>query len=199
MGGAEMADAIALEKLGDRCLADTSSLVGRRHGPSEIEQPLCPEIVLELEHRWEVAPELLSQAICEAIALGAEAPGDARPFAQFDDDRIGDCKQPEATRIGAQGGGRHFGIPAVIPWPRQSEPVAKAIHLFGVDRVNREPPLDQCFDHGAVRHLDRDLDLRWPMAPLVAISQAAIAGSPSPPCLNIFSPIFRPSSFVRNA
>lgn len=86
MGSAETADAIPFEKLGDRCLADTSSLVGCRHGLPKIEQPLCPEILLELEHRWEVAPELLSHAICEAIALGAEVLGDARPLAQFDED-----------------------------------------------------------------------------------------------------------------
>ena len=40
----------------------------------------------------------------EALAVGAEVFGDARPFAQFDDDRVGDREQPEATRIGAQGG-----------------------------------------------------------------------------------------------
>jgi hypothetical protein len=62
--------------------------------------------------------------------------------------------------------------------------------------LKREPLLDPCFDHGAVSHRDRDLDLAASIAPLVAISQAAISASPSPPCLKIFSPIFRPSSFV---
>jgi hypothetical protein len=40
----------------------------------------------------------------------------------------------------------------------------------------------------------------WPgsAAPLVVISQAAISARPSPPCLKIFSPVFRPVSSIRN-
>ena len=58
----------------------------------------------------EVAPELLSQAVCEAVALSTEVFGDARPLAQFDHDRVDDREQPEATRIAAQGGGHHLGV-----------------------------------------------------------------------------------------
>ena len=36
----------------------------------------------------------------------------------------------------------------------------EAIHLFGIDGVHREATLHQRLDHGTVRHLDGDLDLR---------------------------------------
>ena len=39
------------------------------------------------------------------------------------------------------------------------EAVAKAIHLLGVDGVNLEAALDQRLDHGAMRRLDRNVDL----------------------------------------
>ena len=110
--------------------------------------------------RREVAPELLAHAVGEAIALGAEVLGDARPLAQFDDDGIGDRQLPEAVRIGAQGRGHHFGVAAVVLGAGQREAVAEAIHLLRIDGVHLEAALDQRLDHGAVRHLDRDLDLR---------------------------------------
>ena len=75
---------------------------------------------------------------------------------------IGDGQQPEAARIGAQGGGHHFGVAAVVLGAGQGEAVAEAIHLLGVDGVNHEAALEQRFDHGAVRDLDRDMDLPTP-------------------------------------
>src|SRR5262245_44345683 len=83
MGGVEAAYAIALEKLGDRRLVDTRGFVGRRHGLPQIEQPLRSEIVFELEDRWKIAPQLLSQAICQAIALSAEILG-GHAFSPFE-------------------------------------------------------------------------------------------------------------------
>ena len=144
------------------------------------------EIGFELEERRKIAPQLLAQAVGEAIALGTEILGDTRPLAQFDDDGIGDREQSEAARIGAQGRGHHFAVAAVVLGAGQGEAVAEAIHLLGVDGVDLEAALNQRLDHGAVRHLDRNMDLRRASdAPLVAISQAAISASPSPPCLKI--------------
>ena len=68
-------------------------------------------------------------------------------------------EQPEATRIGAQGGGHHLGVAAVVLGASHREAVAEAIHLLRVDGVNLEAALDQRLDHGAVRDLDGDVDL----------------------------------------
>ena len=83
--GIQAPDAITLQNLGDRRLSDADRFIGRRHGLPQVEQPLRPEIAFEIEDCWKIAPELLSQAICEAVAVGAEVFGDARPLAQFDD------------------------------------------------------------------------------------------------------------------
>jgi len=121
---------MALEKLGDRRLADARGFVRRRHGVPEIEQPLCPEVVFELKQCGEVAPELLAHTVRQTVALGAEVFGDARPLAQFDDDGVGDREQPKATRIGAQGGSHHLGIAAVV---------------LGTARVKRSRKRSICF------------------------------------------------------
>src|SRR5450755_1548116 len=37
-------------------------------------------------------------------------------------------------------------------------PVAKSIHLFGVERIHRKSPLNQILHHGAARRLDGNSD-----------------------------------------
>ena len=64
--------------------------MGRRRDLPQVEQPLRPEIAFKIKHRRKIAPELFTHAVCKAVALGAEVVGDARPLAQFHDDRIGD-------------------------------------------------------------------------------------------------------------
>src|SRR3984957_11842750 len=81
-------DAMAFELFGDRRLAQTARRVRRRRGFPEFEQPFGAEVVLEFEQGREVAPELLAQAVDEAVPFD-EILGDARPFAQLDDDRVG--------------------------------------------------------------------------------------------------------------
>lgn len=63
---------MALEKLGDRRLADARRFVRCRHGLPEIEQPLCSEVAFELQQCGEVAPELLTHTVRQSVALGAE-------------------------------------------------------------------------------------------------------------------------------
>ncbi len=152
-------DSMALQDFGDCRLSGAGCFVGRRHGFPQVEQPFHPEIVFKFEHRWKIAPELLPQAICEAVALPAKIFGDARPFAQFDDDGVGNHKQPKATRIDTQRGCHHLGVATVILGARQCEAVAEAIHLLQVNGVNFEAALDQRLDHGAVRDLDCDMNL----------------------------------------
>src|SRR5580693_1515773 len=150
---------MALEQLGDCRLAHTARLLRRRSGFPEFEQPLGAEVVFQCEQGREVAPELLTQAIGEAVPFNAEVLGDARPFAQLDDDRIGCGEEAEATRIGAQAGGHDLGVAAVILGAGHGETVAKPVHLLRVDGVDLEAALDQRLDYRPVRDFDGDMDL----------------------------------------
>src|SRR5713101_2651383 len=116
-------------------------------------------IGLEVEEGREVAPELLAHAVGKADALAAEVFSDARPFAQFDDDRIGGGQAAEAVRIGAQGGGHDQAVAAVILGAGHRVAVAKAVHLLGIEDPDGEAALDQRLDHRPMRHLDGDVDL----------------------------------------
>lgn len=133
--------------------------VGRRRGFPEFEQPFGAEVALEFEQGREVAPELLAQAVDEAVPFDAEILGDARPFAQLDDDRVGSRERAEATRIGAQGGGHDLGVAAVVLSAGHGETVAEAVHLLRVDGVDLEAALDQRLDYRAVWDFDRGQDL----------------------------------------
>ena len=150
---------MAFEQFGYRRLAQTARLVRRRRGFPEFEQPFGAEVVLEFEQGRELAPELLAQAVDEAVPFDAEILGDARPFAQLDDDRVGGRERAEATRIGAQGGGHDLGVAAVVLSAGHSETVAEAVHLLRVDGVDLEAALDQRLDHRAVWDFDRGQDL----------------------------------------
>ena len=65
----EAADAAILEEFGNRTLANTRRFVGARHEFPKIKEPFGTHVVFELEHRREVAPELLAHAISEAVSL----------------------------------------------------------------------------------------------------------------------------------
>ena len=154
----ETADTIALDEGGNRLFADTRSLGRRWRGLPEIEQPLGAEVAFQLKHCGKITPELLAHAVCQAIAFRAEVFGHPRPFTQFYDDRIGTPRQPIASRIGTQGRCHDLSISAVVFGSAESEAVAETIHLLRVDGMHLEATLDQRFDDGAVRNLDRDLD-----------------------------------------
>ena len=155
----EASDAMPLEQFDYRRLAQTACFLWCRCGFPEFEQPLGSKVIFKFEQGREVTPELFSQAIGEAVAFDAEVFGDARPLAQFDDDRVDEREQAKATRISAQGGSHDLGVAAVILGAGHREPITEAVHLFRVDRVNIETALDQRLDHRAVRDFDRDIDL----------------------------------------
>src|SRR5208337_3825495 len=140
-------DTIAFQDLGDRRFADALRFGGRgRKFP-------------KVEHGGKVAPKLLAHAVGEPVALVSEFISDPRPLPQFDNSGVSIGEHPEATRIGAQGGGHCLGVTAVILGASHCEAVAKAIHLLGVDGVNLEAALEQCLDHRSMRRLDRNVDL----------------------------------------
>src|SRR5690606_15284266 len=96
LGRIEAADAMALEQFFYRSRTQACGSSRRRRKLPQVEQPLGLEMSAELEHRRKVSPELLAHAIGEAGTLGNQIVGNARPFAQFDDDRFSNREQPEA-------------------------------------------------------------------------------------------------------
>ena len=128
-GGVETADAMAFEQFGYRRLAQTARLVRRRRGFPEFEQPFGAEVVLEFEQGRELAPELLAQAVDEAVPPTPRSSAMRDHSAQLDDDRVGGRERAEATRIGAQGGGYDLGVAAVV-LSAGHETVAEAVHLL---------------------------------------------------------------------
>src|SRR6516164_9453094 len=89
--------------------------------------------------------------------------GDARPMVRGISEPIiaGLSSDDNAAFARTQGRGHDFRVAAVILRSGQGEAVAEAIHLLGIEGVNLKAALDQRFDHRAVRHFDRDQDLRW--------------------------------------
>ena len=61
-------------------------------------------------------------------------------------------------RVGTQRRGQHPGVPPVVLRPRRRQPVAEAVELFRVDRVDGEAALHQALDHRPVWRLDRHAD-----------------------------------------
>ncbi len=155
----EAADAVALQEPSHRRLPDASRLCGRWNEFPELEQPRRTEVGVELEEGRIVPPQLLAHPVGEPDALGPEVFGDARPFAQLDDRRIGRLQRPEAARIRAQGGCHDLRIATVVFRTGEREAVAESAELLGVHGIDVEPALKQRLDHRAVRHLDRDMDL----------------------------------------
>src|SRR5215831_11907447 len=51
-------------------------------------------------------------------------------------------------------------IAAVVLGSGDGKPIAEAVELLRVDRVDAKPAFEQRFDNRAVRHLDRDADRR---------------------------------------
>ena len=62
----------------------------------------------------------------------------------------------EPMPISAQTVGAHTGIAPIVFGAGDTEPIAQAVELLGIDRVDGEAPIQQGIDDGAVRHLERD-------------------------------------------
>ena len=72
MSGIEAPNAIALQELGDRRFADAPRFAGRRREFPQVEHPGGAKVAFKLEHGGKVAPKLLTHAVCEPVALGAQ-------------------------------------------------------------------------------------------------------------------------------
>jgi hypothetical protein len=135
------------------------SFLGRRHGLEQIQEPVRADVVSKLQHLWIIAPELVLQAVGEADVLSLELLVRARPFSELDDDGFGDGQPAECPHVGPEAVRQHIGVTAVILGPSDSEAVAKAIELLGVDGIDIETALEQGLDDRPVRRLDGDMDL----------------------------------------
>ncbi len=154
----EAADAIALQQAFDRRRPHARRLGGRRDVFPEVEEPGGGDVVVELEHGWEVAPEQLAHAVGEAIAIVTQVLKQTRALAQFDDARIERLQAPEAAQIGAHRIGEDERVAAVVLGAGGREAVAEAIELLRIDGVDTEATRHEGLDDRTVRRLDGDLD-----------------------------------------
>ncbi len=65
---------------------------------------------------------------------------------------------PELVQVGAQRIGEHVGVQTVVLGARDAVPVAKAVELFRVERVDVEATLEERLDQRTPRHFDSDRD-----------------------------------------
>ncbi len=93
--------------------------------------------------------------------IGAEVIGHARPFAQFNDRGFGERNLVECAAIGSERRRQGFGIPAVVLSAGRGEAVPETVELLRIDRINFETAVEQRLDDGAMRNLDRNMDILW--------------------------------------
>src|SRR5215813_10855686 len=68
----EATDAVVLEYPCDGLFTDVGSLLERRHGLEQIQEPVRADVVSKLQHQWIIAPELVLQTVGEADVLNLE-------------------------------------------------------------------------------------------------------------------------------
>ena len=155
-------DPIGAEYAGELLVSQSvsqSGRVSRRWGQRpDIQEPVGSRIFPKIKSLRIVAPELLTNAIGQTVALFLELFGHARPLAQLDNCRIKRLQAPEAMTVGAQRGGQHQSVTPIVLGACGREPVAEAIELLGVDRINPDPAIHQRFDYRPMRHFNRHRD-----------------------------------------
>ena len=65
----------------------------------------------------------------------------------------------ERAAIGSERRGQRLGVPAIVLGARRREAVAKAVELPRIDGVDLEPAIEKRLDDGAMRNLDRNMDV----------------------------------------
>lgn len=156
----ELADTVLLQHTLDAGFADPPRFSRSRCQLPQGEEPVGRHVRRHIEHLRVVAPQLLPYPVAEPHLLLLQVLGHPRHLAQLDDPWIVDPQPPEAPLVGAQRVSENPRVPPVILRPGDGEPIAEAVELLGIDRVHDEFAFQQRLDHGAVRHLDRDMDLR---------------------------------------
>jgi hypothetical protein len=130
------------------------------------------------------------KAIAEPHPFVLQLFGKARPRAQLDEARIGDLQATEQMPIGPQPVGRNVRVASVVLGTGNTEAVAQAVELLGIDGVDGEAPIQQSIDDGPVRNLDGDgddvcvaCDREDPIAQIrqtsAAVRELALSGNPA--------------------
>jgi len=102
---------------------------------------------------------LVPQPVCQPDTLYLEFFIDARPFPELDNERLGNGQFAEQPHVGPEAVRQHIGIKAVILRPRDREAIAEAVELLGVNGIDVDAALEQCFDDRAMRCLDGGMHL----------------------------------------
>ena len=157
--GVGPANAVLFQHSGERHLAHALAGTRRRQAPPQVERPRRRDVVVNrVEELWVVAPELIPHAVGQTQPFPSQVLVQARPLPQLDDHRAGRFQPPKTVRVGTQRRGQHPGVPPVVLRPCRRQPVAEAVELFRVDRVDRETALHQALDHRPAWRLDRHAD-----------------------------------------
>ena len=150
-----------LQQLGECRLANPPGLARGRQTPPQLESPRRRHVVADrVQELRVVAPQLLTHPVRQPDAFPRQVVAQPRPLAQFDDGRVRRLQPSEAVRVGAQRRGQHARVAAVVLGPGRRQPVAEAVELLRVDRVDREAVFHQALDHRPARRLDRHAYLR---------------------------------------
>src|SRR6516162_4517521 len=102
MSGVKTTYTVVLEYACDGLLTHIDSLLRRRYGLEQIEEPGCTDVVSKPQHLRIIAPELVPEAVGETTALNFELLVDARPFSELDYNGLSDGKLAERPHIGPE-------------------------------------------------------------------------------------------------
>ena len=79
----------------------------------------------------------------------------------------------EQTPVGAHTVTQNIGIPAIVFSASNTEPVAQAVELLGIDRMDDEASIDQCVDNRSMRYLDSNRNSTLPFRQSRATNRTA--------------------------
>jgi hypothetical protein len=138
----------------DRRLAQLACFGRRGSDSPELEKPRRGKVVGELLHLRIIPPELLTHAVAQPALFLLQLFRKARPRAQFNEPGISNMQAPEQTPISPNTISQDVGVPAIVLGPGDAEPVAQAVELLGVDRMDDKAAINQGVDNRAMRYLD---------------------------------------------
>ena len=147
------------EKFLDLCLAQPGRLSRSGRRLPQLQNPFFRKIGIELEHLGVIALELFTQTVGIPDFIGSEVIGHAGPLAQLDDGGAGERDLMERAAIGPERRGQRLCVAAVVLGARRREAVAKAVELPWIDGVDLEAAIEERLDDGAMRNLDRNMDI----------------------------------------
>src|SRR2546422_4441163 len=113
----------------------------------------------EAQHGRGDAVDLVAQLVGQPRQVALAVGLGMRKFPQLQDDRISHRDAVKGAPIGAQRVAEDVRIARVVFGTGRRKPIAKAVELFRVDRIDREAALEQRGDQRAARLFDGDGDL----------------------------------------